>query len=217
MSPIRMLNALLLIAAVIGGVLTYRASQTHQPLLAEQKRLEQKVGTLRIEDPSKMHVRALETGEPLHFTWRVYLPVGSTVLRREDGRARFGWPIREPREFMLRVRFREDDDGVLRVFTQRTNGSGTSELGSRQLADLLRDRWDEIQVEQLGRDHLVVVEPDEVPILLRLTLSEELRREAEQKLSQREWKRFQTELFGYRIGSDKAFQRAAANQSSANR
>ena len=70
-------------------------------------------------------------------------------------------------------------------------------------------------VERCAVDHLVVVEPDEVATLLRLTLSEQLKQEAKEKLSKNQWSRFQPTLFDYRVGSQKAFQKAEADQSAA--
>jgi hypothetical protein len=45
-----LLNAVLLFTALIGGVLAYRAGTERQPLLAERRRLEKKVGSLPIEE-----------------------------------------------------------------------------------------------------------------------------------------------------------------------
>ena len=213
--PIRLLNVVLLIAAVIGGVLAYRAARERQQLLAERRRLENKVGSMPIGDPSKVHVRALETGEELHFAWRVYLPPGFSYTWRcggDTGVSRSRSQI--AREFIARVRLREDERGRLFVFSKHASGSSRLGLGDEQLADLLRDRWDEVRVEQLAADDVVVVDADEVATLLRLTLSDDLKREIEQKLDKHFAKRFQTALFDVRFGSDQAFQQAAAGSGS---
>ena len=215
MSRIRSLNALLLIGAVIGGVLTYRAARTHRELLAEKNRLEQKVGSLSIKDPSKIQVEALETGEPLHFAWRIYRPADIGCSWQAGTNGRRSWAYGRPREFISRVRFRESYDGQLGLFVNVIRRYRGITLANRQLTDLLRDRWDEIQVEQLGCDHLVIVEPDEVAVLLRLTFSEQLKREAEQILSKDDWEHFRTALFECRLGSEKAFEQAETDQPSA--
>lgn len=113
------------------------------------------------------------------------------------------------------MRLREDSQGILNVFIKQAGGSSRSALGNRQLADLLRDRWEEVQVEQLACDDVVVIDADEIATLLRLTLSDDLKREADQKLDKRSAKRLQTALFGVRFGSDRAFQQAAAGKQSA--
>jgi hypothetical protein len=213
--PIRLLNAVLLIAALIGGVFAYQACRKHQQLLAERERLEKQVGRLRIEDPSKMYVRALETGEELHFAWRVYFPAGFN-LRAKNSNSGSTWVSKhaEPIEFIARVRFRERYDGLLNVFTKLA-GSRRGPIGDRRLADLLRGRWDEVQVEQLGSDGQVAIDADEGATFLRLTLSDDLKREAGEKLSKSLATRFQRLLFDMHLGSDKAFQQATTGKPSA--
>jgi hypothetical protein len=81
---------------------------------------------------------------------------------------------------------------------------------------MLRDRWDEIQVEQLGSDNVVVLDEDKVATLLRLTLSEALKKEAVQKLDERTARHFRTALFEVRFGSKDAFEPTAKRRSAAN-
>jgi hypothetical protein len=209
--PIRLLNAILLIATLIGGVLAYRAGTKRQQLLTERTRLEKKVGSMPIDDQSKVHVRALETGDELHFAWRVYLPAGFNIRWRYSDQGSSWSTSQSAREFIARVRLREDKRGIVYVFIKQCGGSSRSALGDGQVADLLRDRWDEVRVEQLAAEDVVVVDADEVATLLRLTLSDDLKREAEQKLNKYFAKRFETALLDVRFGSDQAFQQAAAD------
>lgn len=128
----KLLNAVLLIAAVIGGVLAHRAGMQHQQLLTEFRRLEKKVGHLPIEDPTKVYVRALKTDEELHFAWRVYLPAGFNVRWQNSGGGSSWSSNSNAGEFIARVRFRQNDRGVLSVFTKQRSGSGMMGLGNRQ-------------------------------------------------------------------------------------
>ncbi len=208
--PIRLLNAVLLVAALIGGVLAYRAATERQRLLAEKTRLEEKVGSLPISDPSKVHVRALETGEELHFAWRVYLPAGFSARWECESGGSSSSSSSGTREFIARARLREDEHGTLYVFAKQDGGSMKLGLGNERLADLLRDRWREIGVEQLGSDGVVVVDGSQVATLLRLTLSDDLKREADEKLGKHFVGRFGKALFEVRFGSDQAFRQAAA-------
>ena len=210
--PMKVLKTCLFIVAVVGGVLTYRASREHQRLTVEYDRLEKLVGDITVDDPTRMHVRALDTGEDLHFAWRVYLPAGfRTRWDQSNGIGTCSQQRRDSCEFIARVRFWEEKDGRLGVFCKKASGSGHSSLGDQKLAELLRGRWDEIQVEQLGSDGLAVVESDEVAVMLRLTLSDELKREADRKLKKFWSKHWQTELFSLRLGTVKAFDRAKAS------
>jgi hypothetical protein len=210
---IRLLNTVILIAAVIGGVLAYRAAKERQQLLAERRRLEKKVGSLPVDDPAKVHVRALETGEELHFAWRVYLPAAPNLRWKcsSGGSSCYScYSSSGATDFIARVRVRENEQGRFDVFTKQPSGSGRMGLGDEQLADLLRDRWKEVRVEQLGVDGVAVIDANEVSTLLRLTLSDDLKREADQKLKKHFAKRFQTALFDVRFGSDQAFKQAGA-------
>jgi len=75
---------------------------------------------------------------------------------------------------------------------------------------LLRGRWVQIQVEQLGAEGVAVTELDEVVTVLRLTLADDLKREAKRILDEHDWMRIKEELFTLQFGSDRAFQEAEA-------
>ena len=63
---IRILNATLLLATVIGAILAYRASREYRQTLAAHRELKALTG-LPIGDPTKVHVRALATGKICSF------------------------------------------------------------------------------------------------------------------------------------------------------
>lgn len=77
-----------------------------------------------------------------------------------------------------------------------------SGVGSRAFAKLLDDRWDKISVEQLGADQLTTIQPDRAAILLRLTLPEDMQREARQKLPEYEQKHFIPVIYELILGAD---------------
>jgi hypothetical protein len=165
---------------------------------------------MRVGDRSKLHVRAIETGDELHFAWRVYVPAGFKV-RWEYSNG--GYSVSHSTiasEFVARVRLREEERGRLYVFSNQAGGRRRLRLGDAQLADLLRDRWDEVRVEQLGSDDVAVIDADEVVTILRLTLSDDLKRESDQKLEKQSAQRFQTALFDVRFGPDQAFKQTGA-------
>jgi len=60
-------------------------------------------------------------------------------------------------------------------------GSRLTSLGDKALAELLRDHWDKIRVEQLGAPELAVLGPNQPATVLRLTLPDDLRAEAHKK------------------------------------
>ncbi len=211
---LRLLNLSLLIAAVIGGVLAYRVAVKHRGLSAEHRRLEAKVGSLPIEDPTRIHIRALDTDEECSFAWRVYVPAGLGIMWQHGGGSATSWDI-AARHFIAQLRIRQSENGCLEVFTSQAGGSGKFQLGNQALADLLRDRWSDISVEQLGTEGVVVLEPDTVATLLRLTLPDDLKQQAKRRVGEAVMRQFQAGLLDIRFGSDQAFQRAAEREEAA--
>ena len=95
----------------------------------------------------------------------------------------------------------------------RTKTVGTKRgLGDRNLADLLRHRWDEIGVVRLGADDIAVIDVDEVATLLQLTLPDGLKQEARKNLDEEVFRLVEKALVEVQIGSDDAFPQAEANQ-----
>jgi hypothetical protein len=80
-------------------------------------------------------------------------------------------------DFIARVRFREDEQGMVNVYTKFANGSSRSGIGSPGLARLLRERSRELNVEQVGKPGVAVLDPKAMKptVLLRVALPESLR------------------------------------------
>jgi hypothetical protein len=177
----RVLDLLMIVAIAVGGFQVWSSSRERTRLESEYRRLVQETGELPIGDPSKAHLRALETGEPLHFAWRVYLPPKFTV-RIRDGHGGSSGTSSSSREFIARVRFREDQDGNLELYKHFAGGSSRGGFGDPGLAKLLRGRWDKVIVEQFGAGDVATIEPDEPVVLLRLSLPKEMEAEARKTL-----------------------------------
>lgn len=207
----KFLNVTLLIATIVGAVLAYRAVKKHRELSAEHQRLEAKVGSLPIGDPSKVHVRAIPTGEKLHFAWRVYVPAGFQ-MKLKYGSGSGTTMYSSAHQFIIRARFQEYKDGTFQVFIKRGGGASLSQLGDQDLANLLHERWDEVQVEQLGVKDVTVIEADEIAHLLRLTLPDDLQQQAEETVRPSVMRQFKTGLLDIRFGTDAAFQKAEARE-----
>ncbi len=197
----RMLDGFLLVTLLVGGVLAWQSGRERSRWMEWHARLARATGDLVVADPSLVHFRALETGDPLHFAWRVYFPANySQILSGSTGGVTRTGSSRRATEFLARVRFRPDDCGVIQVYTHFANGSSRSTLGDKELAELLRDRWDKIRVEQVGAPKLAVIKPDQHAVLLRLTLADELQVEARKKLSAGEQQQFVPVLFELDLG-----------------
>ena len=51
----------------------------------ENDRLRDELGWLKIDDPTRIYVRQVETPEPLSWAWRIYLPPGDRTLHVGSG------------------------------------------------------------------------------------------------------------------------------------
>jgi hypothetical protein len=192
----RAIDWLLLGAVLIGGVLAWLSGRERTRLSRSHARLVRMTGDLRIADPSKVYFLALDTGEPLHYAWRVYLPPNYKAALRQ----RFGGgstsSSSQSSEFIARVLLREDRaPGILQIYTHFGAASSVVEIKERALFDLLRNRWEKLELKQLGAPQLAVLKSDQASSLLRLSLPEDLAREAREKIPAGPWERYVPVLF----------------------
>jgi len=178
----RIVGLLLLIAIAVGGVLAWRTGRERARLGSIHDRLTREIGDLPIGDTAKILLRAVETGEPLHYAWHFHLPPNSRLTMQHSWGGSSSSSSSEPRDFLFRVRFHEDSQGRLEVHTLSEGSSGRLSRGDRSLADLLRGRWAEILVERAGVVATSVIEPGKPTVLLRLMLPDDLREAARNKL-----------------------------------
>ncbi len=196
----RVWELFLLLVVVVGGILAWNTGRQRSRLQAEYQRLSRLTGDIPIADPTQVYMRAIETGEPLHFAWRVYLPPNyRQIVTDSSGSSSSSWSSGAT-EFITRVRFREDEQGLLQVHTRFSGGSGRMSLGDQSLAKLLRGRWDKIHVEQLGGDDLITLKPDQSAVLLRLTLPDDIQNESREKLNSHIQERCVPVLFELQLG-----------------
>lgn len=197
----RALDLILLLVALVGGFLALQNGRQLRQVRAEYERLSKITGDLPISDASKVHVRALETGERLHFAWRVYLPLNYRAILRHNSGSSSSWRS-DPYQFIARVRFREDEQGRLQAYTCFSGSSSCMGLGDSMLAKVLHDNWDKIRVEQLGAPGLALIAPDQSAVLLRLTLPDELQQVAREKLPPWMQNHFVPTLFELHLGPE---------------
>lgn len=179
---IRKVDDLVLVALILlGGYLAWQASRERRGLRAEYDRLVRAAGELPVTDPTKVYVRALDTGDPMHFAWRVYLPPNYPYEVRSSGWGG-GSMSSNPgggaaQEFIARVRFRPDDQGRLDCYTKFAGGASRGSIGTPEVGTLLRRRWSKLHVETLGTSGAAIIDPKKPATLVRLTLPPELQSE----------------------------------------
>lgn len=198
----RVPDLLLLVMIVIGGFFAVRSGQERYRLSSTVARLARKTGDLSISDPSKIYVQALPTQNPLHFAWRVYLPPNYSLNLRAGSGGLSSFASGTARDFIARVRFREDEEGRFHVYSSFAGGSSGSTFGDESLAKFLRDRWDKVQVKQLGVDHAAAFGADQTVVLLQLTLTDEMNQEALKVLSPHVQRVYLPVLFNMEFGPE---------------
>jgi hypothetical protein len=174
------IDLVLLAFVLAGGVLAWQAGDERARLAAHHDRLVAAAGELPVDDPTLIYLKALDTGDPLHFAWRVHLPANSKLnVRSRTGSGSSGgaWLCLHPMDFIARVRFREDREGMVNVYTKFSPGSSQSGIGPPGLARLLRERARELNVEQAGKRGVAVLDPKATKptVILRVALPESLR------------------------------------------
>ncbi len=175
--PGAVLEWLVGLAIIIGGVMAVRSGSERSQLRAEHRRLIGTVGELPIADPEKVWFVALETGDPLHFAWRVYLPANYHFRIRHDNGSSSSWRS-DPAEFVARIRFRVSDTGTLQVYGDYGSGSSLASRGDGKVSHFVQQHWDRLEVEQLGSKDAVSVDPADSATLLRIRMPEDLQSEA---------------------------------------
>ena len=107
----------------------------------------------------------------------------------------------QPHEFIARVRFREDENGVLNVYSKFAGGSRRMGVGDQAFATLLRGRWNEVVAEQLGAGGVVAIDPNRLITVLRLGLPEDIQERAKTALSPDQQKEFVPIFFELQLGT----------------
>jgi hypothetical protein len=200
----RGVELVLIVAIAIGGYLAWQTGQERGRLQRTFDRLARKAGDLEIGDPTQVHLRAIPTGEPLHFAWRVYLPANYPApfhVKAGAAIGRSGASRSQPQELIARVRFREDENGVLNVYSKFAGGSRRMAVGEQAFATLLRGRWNEVVAEQFGADGVAAIDPDRPITLLRLRLPVNIQERAKTALSPDEQKELLPVFFELQLGT----------------
>jgi hypothetical protein len=173
----RTVSLLLFTIALIGGYYAWQSGKERAGLLSQIAPIEKRIGSFPIVDPTLVHVQAMETQQPLEFAWRIYLPANfkMTLLQtfNQNGSSSWGGSNTQPSEFIARVVLREHN-GSIECFTRFNNSSGVSSMQSPIHVIAIREHWEHLKIEQLGKPTLASIQPDGESTLLRISLPSEL-------------------------------------------
>jgi hypothetical protein len=178
--PRRLLNLTVLAAILVGGVLAWRSGAERVRLEDRYRRMVRAAGDLAIVDPTKVYFLALDAEGPLHFAWRMHTPANYSMIFSHAGGGGSGTTSTSssaPSDAIVRVRFRRDEDGRLRVFARALGGSSFFGVED-DLAKFLAGREDELIIERLAVDGPVEVDPSASVTLLRVAMPESMIAEA---------------------------------------
>ena len=210
---IRLINITLALVALYGAFIAFREARLNEGLAEQHRVLAAEIGFLDISNPSKVHVVALASEDPLHFRWRIYLPEKYSVVWRTSEMGRGNNTSTGPENFIAQVRFRKSEFGYVRIFEDLESFGSLGSLGGRELETFLLDRWDEIETVQLGADGPSVIEPQEVATLLQLRMPEAMAEEAEAFLPDSWAKQVVPVLYEVRLGTEEAWESASRENS----
>jgi hypothetical protein len=191
----------LVVVILIGAAFLYRSTVARSELTREHERLAEKVGRLPIKDPTKIHLLAIETGDPQQFAWRAYFPANYHYSYSCSSGGGSG-SMSEPWEGILRVGVR-DVKGQLLIYHRLQQGSGLRGIGHSQVNKLLKEHPEQLKklrAEQLAKREMMILDPSEALTLIRLALSDEILAEAKGRMSERELKELSAPLEWVRIG-----------------
>jgi len=165
------LDALLILLIVVGGYYVWQSGSERGRLQAEHERLKALTGELVPVDPTKIYLRALETGDPLDFAWRVYLPPNYRLNVSHTRGGSSSSSNSEAVSAIFRVRLRKVDGRWL-SYHRFAGGSGLSSLNP-EVAEFLDNHPDQLLVEQFGKERTEEIDPASEFMLIMATMPQE--------------------------------------------
>lgn len=201
MMRIRLIDAALAVATLAGAILAVTSASKLHALQQEHTRLSRTTGDLDIADPGEVHVVALETGEPLHFAWRVYAPAGQMMVSTfgDGGSGTSTGFNSQPHEFIGRIRFSKHRTGQIAVYYNFGNGAGFQTAGSPASYQFLNEHLDELRIEQLGVHGTARVKQGEPVTVLKMHLPESVIAQARPRSSDHNPPDLESDLFELRL------------------
>ena len=177
-------------------------------LQSEQSRLQRLVGKLDIDDEARIHLALVESPEPLHHVWRVYLPASSAWrVTHESASSGSGWSQSGPSEARNEIwRWRvAGSDGAFRSHVLSGSGSSTSSI-QPEMADFLRSNWSQLNVQVAGADGTQIASTDQIIPLVTIRVPTGLLPKAKEALGERTGEQLKEKpLLKLELGSEAAF------------
>ena len=196
------MNVVLVFAALVGLSLAARETLLRKDLSREYGILAAEVGYLESTGEPGVQVIALPTKDPRHFRWRIFVPENETVVWENSVVWDRSEPMEGPLSFIAHVRFRDGENGCLKAWWDLERSWGTTDMGGSRLYEFLKGHWDEMEIEQLASDGRVTVQSGQLSSLLRISMPDQMREDAQKALSPQNLKWYVPELFQLQLGTD---------------
>ncbi|MFO0904397.1 MAG: hypothetical protein U0939_15440 [Pirellulales bacterium] len=208
LQPRLVLEGVLILSILVGAVLAVRSGLRYRRISDQNVHLVRQTGRLQIDDPTRVHMLATPTGEPMHWLWRVYYPVGyspASGIKTMSGAMTSGGgsPTTTPQEFWLRVRLRETSPGTMQIYSSYASGSSLSGLEDGPIRKEFPNWWNDIEIEQLAIDEPLTYGVDEGAVYLTLRFPPHRLKEIEQKLGVEARRRYEKGIVRCYLGKVK--------------
>ena len=184
--PHHVLEATIVVVIVVGALLAASSGWRLSSVRAENERLVKRVGRLKIDDPTRVHVVAMPSDDPMTFVWRVHFPANynatySTYYSSGNTASSFSTSV-APYEGVVRARMRAFPNDEWKFYSAIGGSSSLGDVsGDDRLMKIVKGHWNRLRAEQLGYDEMVSFAPDEGFVLLRIVLPPDLIDEAERQ------------------------------------
>jgi hypothetical protein len=184
----RIINCLVLVSALAGFVMLVRQRQTLEVVREEHDRLAAKYGVLDVKDPSKYLITQIDTGDPNHFLWRCYYPaklrVKEVIALGQGGRTTGSTFRLDAGESLQRCRFEFQEEHALMHYMDR-GGGGRMSFAPKELVAMLKEHWDELQIDVLASEGTIELPIDQALPFLTIRIPPELLAELPPQLRDR--------------------------------
>ena len=173
----KLLNVLLGIALLIGIVLTAKANWRRAALRTEFNRLAGKLGRFEIQNPDKLHLQRIETGDPHQLAWRCYHPPtgksGYALKAYRAGESRGAtYSAGHKEEFRIYATIREENGRIKGCCG--VGETGVLEELNQDVSTFLQQHWDLVEFVPVAADEKIVVPKNQLIKLAELRVPDRL-------------------------------------------
>lgn len=203
---IKTLNLALALVMIGVGTLTLRLVPMTQRTQAEVRRLEAMYGQAFVADPNKFYVRAIDSGKPFQFMWRVHIPNAPRIYfenRSWSGSTGSDLPLNKHGDTIFTCTLRQGKSGI----EVNTNFCGTysGSFDTTRAEDGVLANRDQLQVTLAGDGRVQEYSGDQIVELLRIVPSPTLIAEMDAKYGNAATDQFSIGPLSIRFGFPAAF------------